>query len=600
MRFFEELKKRNVYKAGVAYVVTSWLLLQIVDVVGPGLGWDESTTTILLKILIIGFPIALLIAWLYELTPKGLRRTGEAETSTGDKKRIGRKVNHFIIGVLGLAVCLLLAERMFFVNDSSNTPSQQAGMVYLPEFTSSIAVLAFDDMSPNKDQEYLSDGISEEILNYLAKYKDLKVISRTSSFAYKGKDVSIEVIGDELDVAYVLEGSVRKAGDTYRITVQLIDTKDESHIWSDTFDRKIEDVLFVQDEIAKIVAERLKLTFSNEDVRLRKVDPEAYDLYLKGIFELYKFTESSAIKADSLIRRSTSIDSNYAPAWSALSMTTLHKGLYYQNLNKDEAVSIGMDAAEKSIALDSTYYPGYNWLSNWQWHGRNGKASLQTLNKLLAQNPNHEGVLEYAIHSFIRMGMIDNAIQTTYRGVQLYPKSPWFHYYDFWLEYSLGNFESAIQALLTHNKFYKKDTGLEQHLALLAWMYYKTGNTEKAFTVLEREQVEYHRKVVKIMIYYQEGRNHEADSLMTELMATPIEEINSLGENLNWDLAVINASKGDIGKSFEYLNKAYDHILVFTESLFLFEEFTILHDDPRWQQLLDRLSEEFNFDYKAP
>ncbi len=317
-------------------MVTGWLLLPIVDVVGPGLGWDESTTAILLKVLVVGFPIALLISWLYELTPKGLRRTGEVQTSTGDKKRIDRKVNHFIIAILGIAVCLLLADRVFYSGNNDLDIRQQAGMVDLPEFTSSIAVLAFDDMSPDKDQEYLSDGISEEILNYLAKYKDLKVISRTSSFAYKGKDISIGVIGDELDVAYVLEGSIRKAGDTYRITVQLIDTKDESHIWSDTFDRKIEDVLFVQDEIAKIVAERLKLTFSNEDVRLRKVDPEAYDLYLQGIFELYKFTKSSAIKADSLIRRSTSIDSNYAPAWSALSMTTLHKGLYFQHLDLDE------------------------------------------------------------------------------------------------------------------------------------------------------------------------------------------------------------------------------------------------------------------------
>jgi len=600
MKFFEELKKRNVYKAGVAYLVTSWLLLQIVDVVGPGLGWDESVTTLLLKILIVGFPIALVLAWLYELTPKGFKRTGTYQEDTADNKKAGRRLNYFIIGILAVAVCFLLVDKVFISGSNNTDNRQEASMVNLPEFTSSIAVLAFDDMSPDKDQEYLSDGISEEILNYLAKYKDLKVISRTSSFAYKGKDVTIDVIGEELGVAYVLEGSVRKAGDTYRITVQLIDTKDGAHIWSDTFDRKIEDVLFVQDEIAKIVAERLKLTFSNEDVRLRKVDPEAYDLYLQSIYENNLFTKSSALKADSLIRRSVSIDSNYAPAWSALSMTTLHKGLYYHQLDKDEAVSIGLDAAEKSIELDSTYYPGYNWLSNWQWHGRNGKASLQTLETLLELNQNHEGVLEYATHAYIRMSMIDNAIATNHRGIQLYPKIPSFHYYTFWLEYSLGNYQHAIQALLTYNKLYKKSTGQEQHLALLAWLYFKTGDTEKAFMVLEREPVEYSRKVFEAMIYYQEGRMVEADSLMAELKAIPTEEINSLGENLDWDLAIIHASKGDIDKSFEHLYKAYDQILVFTELLFLFEELTILHDDPRWQALLDRLGEEFNFDYTTP
>ena len=131
-------------------------------------------------------------------------------------------------------------------------------------------------------------------------------------------------------------------------------------------------------------------------------------------------------------------------------------------------------------------------------------------------------------------------------------------------------------------------------------MYIRAGDTEKAFAVLEREPVEYYRKVVETMIYYQEGRMVEADSLMAELKAIPTEEINSLGENLDWDLAIIHASKGDIDKSFEHLYKAYDQILVFTELLFLFEELTILHDDPRWQALLDRLGEEFNFDYTTP
>jgi TolB-like protein len=554
----------------------------------------------LTKILIVGFPIALVLAWLYELTPKGFKRTGTYQEDTEDNKKAGRRLNYFIIGILAVAVCFLLVDKVFISGSNNTDERQEAGIANLPDFTSSIAVLAFDDMSPNKDQEYLSDGISEEILNYLAKYRDLNVKSRTSSFAYKGKDVTIDVIGEELGVAYVLQGSVRKGGDTYRITVQLIDTKDGAHIWSDTFDRKIEDVLFVQDEIASIVANRLNLTLSNQDVRLRKVDPEAYDLYLQSVFELHLYTQSSALKADSLIRRSTSIDPNYAPAWSALSMTTLHKGLYYHQLDKDEAVSIGIDAAEKSIELDSTYYPGYNWLSNWQWHGRNGKASLQTLETLLELYQNDEGVLEYATHAYIRMGMIDNAIATSYRGIQLYPKSPWVHYYTFWLEYSLGNYQQAIQALLTYNKLYKKSTGQEQHLALLAWLYFKTGDAEKALMVLEREPVEYSRKVIEAMIYYKKGRMVEADSLMTELKAIPTEEINSLGENLDWDLAIIHASKGDIDKSFEHLYKAYDQILIYTELLFVFEELTILHDDSRWQALLDRLGEEFNFDYNAP
>jgi TolB-like protein len=603
LKFFEELKKRNVYKAGVAYVVTGWLLLQIVDVVGPGFGWSDSVTALLTKILLVGFPIVLVLAWLYELTPKGLRRAGEVETSTGDKKKIDRKVNHFIIAILGIAVCLLLADRVFFVNNNSETPPQQSGMVDLPEFTSSIAVLAFDDMSPDKDQEYLSDGISEEILNYLDKYKDLKVISGTSSFAYKGKDVTIDVIGEELGVAYVLEGSVRKAGDTYRITVQLIDTKDGAHIWSDTFDRKMEDVLFVQDEIAKIVAERLKLTITNEDVRLRKVDPKAYELYLKAIDAMKIPTDSTTAIGDSLIRRSLDIDPGYAPAWMRLSQTTFHQGIYSNRLTREEAIEIGMDAAQKALVLDSANIPAMNWISNWQWHNREGTKSLKTLEKLLSFKPTIGN--GYVVHAYTRLGMPEKALQAAYTEIRLSPKDYELYSWAWHLERYMENYSQASVMFHKYKELKKQQTGAEPYLDELAINYFESGDVEKAKEILAKETDPYWRLYTGIFIASKEGKHEEARRLLDLFVDLPEEQIlfSTEESTLGWHyiyLAGLYASLKDTDSAFESLYEGWGGILTFTELLWATPEFKVLHNDPRWKELLDRLGAEFNYDYNAP
>jgi TolB-like protein/Tfp pilus assembly protein PilF len=605
MKFFEELKKRNVYKAGAAYVVTGWLLLQIVDVVGPGFGWPESLTALITKILLVGFPIALVLAWLYELTPKGFKRTGTYQEDTEDNKKAGRRLNYFIIGILSVAVCFLLVDKVFISGGNNTDDRQEASIANLPEFTSSIAVLAFDDMSPNKDQEYLSDGISEEILNYLAKYKDLKVISRTSSFAYKGKDVTIDVIGEELGVAYVLEGSVRKAGDTYRITVQLIDTKDGAHIWSDTFDRKIEDVLFVQDEIAGIVANRLNLTLSNEDVRLRKVDPEAYDSYLQAWGVLKIFNDSTTSIADSLIRKSLEIDSGYSPAWSALSMTTLHTGIYYKHLTEREALTIGMDAAKKAIEIDSNNVTAHNWLSNWQWHAREGEISLKTLEKILEKHPNLYEPISYAKHAYTRLGMPEKGLEYAYKAIQFSPKEHENYYWAWSLERYLGNYDRASEMYFKYIDVQKKETGVEPYYDETAMVYYEIGESDRAQEFLGKETDPYWKLATQITIAYKEGNRKEANELFESLRNLPIEQIKESTEDQSlsihhYNLAILYSLQGDSDKAFIALDMAYPRLLTHTEDLWRTPAFKNLLDDTRWNELLERLSKEFNYDYTTP
>ncbi|MEJ2585764.1 MAG: hypothetical protein P8Z38_12275 [Robiginitalea sp.] len=443
MKFFEELKKRNVYKAGVAYVVTGWLLLQIVDVVGPGFGWPESLTALVTKILLVGFPIALVLAWLYELTPKGFKRTGTYQEDTADNKKVGRRLNNFIIGILALAVCFLLADKVFFTG-TINSQNQNKELANSRDYASSIAVLAFADMSPDKDQEYLSDGISEEILNHLAKYRDLKVISRTSSFAYKHRDVTADVIGEELGVANVLEGSVRKAGDNYRITVQLIDTKDGAHIWSDTFDRKIENVLFVQDEIARIVAERLNTNLLNKESYLRKVDPEAYEWYLKGKTNLSFLTPQIVDVAEQNFIRSIEIDPEFAPAYAGLAgVWIVRKQLNHPGYTPAETNAKYTQYIERSFALDSTDAEIWRMYAAKLAYEYNWQGCEEAIERCLEIKPNFAEAHAFYAHFAMMQSKWDKAWMEINKAQQLDPINPLVQFfYDAMLVHS-GQFDKA-------------------------------------------------------------------------------------------------------------------------------------------------------------
>jgi len=265
--FLHELQRRNVIKAAISYVVFSWVLIQAASILYPSFGWGQGAITNTVIVLVIGFPLWIVFAYVFEWTPKGFKKTDDVAEEASVAKTTGKKMNAVIFVGMALAIVLLVADRIFNFTGAMETPSTN---------DKSIAVLAFADMSPDRDQEYFSDGISEEILNLLAKIPDLKVISRTSSFSYKGKEQNIKKIGEELQVAHVLEGSIRKAGNTFRITAQLIDTRDGAHIWSETYDRPMDSIFKVQDEIAGRVTRQLKATLLGE-IASATVDPKRFD-----------------------------------------------------------------------------------------------------------------------------------------------------------------------------------------------------------------------------------------------------------------------------------------------------------------------------------
>src|SRR5438132_6669217 len=276
--FFAELKRRNVYKVAVAYAIVGWLLVQVATQVFPFLEIPNWVVRLVIALVVIGFPIALVIAWAFEATPEGIKPTEDVDLNAA--ARAPKKHAWIYVVVIGAAISIAL----FFIGRYSAGPNRSA-MSAAPQ-GKSIAVLPFVNMSADRNDEYLSDGVSEELITALSKITGLQVKARTSSFAFKGKNEDIQKIGEQLHVSHLLEGSVAKAGNKLRITAQLIKISDGNHLWSDTYDREMQDIFAVRSEVAQQVAGILQIRLLGEDKQRMDQKPtenlEAYDLYRQG------------------------------------------------------------------------------------------------------------------------------------------------------------------------------------------------------------------------------------------------------------------------------------------------------------------------------
>src|SRR5437899_1030348 len=286
--FFAELQRRNVYKVAIAYAIVAWLLLQAASILFPTFEAPPWTMKVFVAVIALGFPIALILAWAFELTPEGIKRAEDVDLSKSVKRKTGRKLDFFIIAVLLLVIAILVFQRLH----PSVSPAVSSSL------GKSIAVLPFDNLSRDPDNAYFSDGIQDEILTKLAGIGDLKVISRKSTAKYKSTPEDLKTVARELGVATVLEGSVQRAGDKVRVNVQLLDARVDTHLWAKSYDRDLKDVFTVESEVAQEIADtlRAKLSPSQSDALATALtrDTEAYNLFLKGEYEEHK-AESALI-----------------------------------------------------------------------------------------------------------------------------------------------------------------------------------------------------------------------------------------------------------------------------------------------------------------
>jgi len=353
----KELLRRNVFKVGVVYIVVSWVVLQVAELLTPLLQLPDWSLSLTLYLALIGFPLVLVFAWAFELTPEGLKPTRDVHPDASITHETGTQLNRIIIGVMGLAILILLADRFLVETRDSEDGTE---IVQEPQGKSegkSIAVLPFVNMSNDPDQEYFSDGISEELINSLVQIRELRVAARTSSFAFKGKNPSIKEVGSQLDVKTVLEGSVRKSGNRIRITAQLINVEDGYHLWSETYDRDLTDIFAIQDDISTAIVEALKIHLLDGESLLpnQVINVEAYNFYLLARNNVRLRTEKSLTEALSQYEQVISLEPSYAPAWAGRATATLLLSEdHYGDLPADDVRDKAQEYLDQTFTLNES------------------------------------------------------------------------------------------------------------------------------------------------------------------------------------------------------------------------------------------------------
>jgi TolB-like protein len=366
---FSELKRRNVIRVGFAYVVAAWLLLELADVVLNNIEAPEGVFQTILLVVALGFPLGLIFAWAYELTPEGLKKEKDIDRSQSITHVTGRKLDFVIIGVLVIALSYFAFDKFVIGGPGDDSPvavDNEVTDTEIPEM--SIAVLPFVNMSSDPEQEFFSDGISEELLNMLAQFPGLRVAARTSSFQFKGQNQDIGKIADTLNVAHILEGSVRKAGTRLRITAQLIRAESGYHLWSDTYDRELDDIFSVQDEIASAISEALKIKLAldaadsaEQPTTIKAANTEAYEAFLRGRRLIHQRGRASLEEAVRHLEQSLRLDENFAPAHAQLAIATillLESPESYGDLSLEQVRRVAVPHLDRALELEPNLAEG--------------------------------------------------------------------------------------------------------------------------------------------------------------------------------------------------------------------------------------------------
>src|SRR5215472_10355918 len=436
LSFFAELKRRNVYKVAVAYAIVGWLSIQIATQVFPFLEIPNWVVRLVIVAVAIGFPIALVIAWAFELTPQGLKRTEEVDASD---ERVPKKHAWIYIVVIGAVISVGL----FFIGRYSargtGTPQQDASPARTEVATvstipqKSIAVLPFENLSDDKSAAYFAEGIQDEILTKLASIADLKVISRTSTAKYKSKPEDLKTVSQQLGVANVLEGSVQKAADKVRVNVQLIDARADSHLWAKTYDRDLADVFAIQSEMAQEIADSLQAKLSpteaNRVASAPTNDTQAYDLFLKGEFEQRiansNFRPESFDQAARWYKEAIARDPNFALALAQLAVCQLRRHWLTDPLTDAEvmeagrlakqALTLAPDLAEAHVALGLFHYYGH----------RQYEQALTEFQRALQIQPNNALALSFVAFVHRRQGKWDLTLDELKKSIELDPRDPY-------------------------------------------------------------------------------------------------------------------------------------------------------------------------------
>jgi len=620
MGLVSELRRRNVLRMAVLYVVAAWLIMQVAGVLIDLGSLPEWIGPIILPLLVIGFPIALIFSWFYELTAEGISLERDVEAAESITHVTGRRMDFIVISLLCAALILFAYDKWWI-----GPPPEK-----------SIAVLAFKNMNADPEQEYFSDGISEEIRNLLAQIPELTVISRSSSFSFKGKVVPIPVVAEQLNVAHVLEGSVRRAGDRLRISAQLIDARTDQQLWVDVYDRDLSTAsLFdIQTDIARRVASALRVRVSSvERGRISGRSTEsrvAYDLYLRASQLEYGSDRSANTAAVELIKQALALDPGFAQARATLADAYVFKAMnlgYPRREWTDSAIAVARRAIEDDPSLPMGYYAlaaGYSTL------GRLTDA-VEAFEKVLELQPSSGTAIAWLSWIQYQRGRPDEAVGLVRRAFQIDPRN-WnlpFNMMEF--ETNLGNYRNAerwvrvaeakdpthsylsshrVLILLAEGKTSEAVEEAERKLsaeprdpvealsmAAEAWL--RAGNFEQARQYLEEvyritpegwDIVGRSRLTLHGWALLKLGDTERGLALLEEVVQKAHRLMDQGSEEpvLRREVAAVYAATGDRQRAYEWLERAIDSGWRL-ERVYVSPLFESLHGEERFQQLMDRI-----------
>lgn len=585
MLLFTELKRRNVIRVGLAYLAATWLLIQLVDTLFPIFGLSATSVRIVVIFLAIGFVPVLVIAWTFELTPEGLKRDDGKDDTVAASPTTSKHLDQAIMVVLALALGYFAFDK--FVIDPARdvvmvgeAADQARADALIGSFDDrSIAVLAFTDMSSEGDQEYLSDGIAEELLNLLAKIPELRVVSRSSAFSFKGEDIDIPTVANQLNVAHVLEGSVQKSGNRIRITAKLIEAQTDTYLWSKSYDRTIVDIFAIQDEISKDVVDSLKVSLLDAAPKGQQTDTQAYSLYLQGKYLNNLRGEQNLENAMTAFKQALAIDPEYAPAWVGLQITYSLQ-IFHSLRTTEENLPLARDAAMRAISIDpelASAWAGLAYIKRtyeWDWLG--ASDAIQTALRL---EPNNVEVLQPAASIASTLGRLSESIELFERCVELDPlrvgalKSLGDRYRH------AGRFDDAIAAYLQVQILNPGYPGIHY---LLSGIHLLKGEPEKALFDLEKDSDYLYFDILAARIEYSLGNEERAQAYLTKLN-------NGRAAELPYGMAMIYAWREENDAAFDWLERAYEQkdfrLAYFLGHMF----FRNLVDDPRYPDFVERL-----------
>ena len=578
MSLYSELQRRNVIRVAVAYAVAAWLIIQIVETIFPAFGFSDKAVRIVVIVFGIGFVPALIGAWIFQFTPEGLELdkdvSDEARSASND-----RKLDRAIIIILLMGISFFAFDTFVLAPDRAavreTAVAEKAATEARLGFYGdrSIAVIPFDNMSSDPEQEYFVDGIAEEVLNLLAKIRELRVISRSSAFAFKGQNLDIPDIAERLDVAHILEGSVRKSGNTIRVTAQLIEARTDTHLWSKTYERELDNVFEIQDEIAADVAKNLEITLLEPLPRSRYVDPEVFALtaQAKQIFE--SRPDGTGQKMNMLLSQALEIDAGYVPALEWMSMADYFRqeeGL----ISQEEADRRWTELSEQILALDPDN-PVVDMGNAWTLAvvDDNLEAAAALYQRALSRGMSNSNVVRLAGVFARHLGRLDLSTKLLEHAVAIDPLCYQCLYQLSRAHLYAGDYE---QALATRERFMAIGSGGNYHYGLILLLQ---GQAQRALEHYNSISSEGHPQMIagRAMALFSTGKHADAEAELQELInMAPFWGMHLIAEVYAW--------MGRLDEAFEWLNRSREENPDQSRQDLFVPTYRSLYDDPRWDE----------------